>query len=54
MSIENNTCDICGKSLLASEDSWTDDEQYGDVHSRCLEAKEGGYDSVEDMDASYD
>lgn len=46
---DNKSCAICGKPLLS--ETWTDDEQYGDVHQRCLDAKEGGYDSVEDMES---
>lgn len=47
---DNETCEICGKPLI--DEIWTDDDQYGDVHERCLEAKEGGYDGVEDMESN--
>ena len=39
---ETPNCDICSKPL--TNETWTDDDQYGDVHVRCLEAKEGGFD----------
>ena len=52
MSVENLICDLCKKPLL--EESWIDDEQYGDVHVRCLDAKEQGFDSVEDMESDGD
>lgn len=50
MSREDLKCNICDQPLLTDSDTWTDDAKYGDVHQRCFEAKEGGFNSVEDMD----
>lgn len=27
-------CELCGQPLAGEE--WTDDDEYGDVHTRCL------------------
>jgi hypothetical protein len=37
---EPELCAICGKPLFT--ETWIDDEEYGDVHERCLRDKEEG------------
>lgn len=37
--INDEVCEICGNPLLG--ETWTDHDQYGDVHQRCLEVMSG-------------
>lgn len=40
MAVDNNEpkCEICGERLAG--ETWTDDDEYGDVHVRCLEERD--------------
>lgn len=40
---DKEVCEICGKPLAGQ--TWTDDDEFGDVHEKCAEEKreERGY-----------
>lgn len=44
----DDNCEICNKPLVG--ETWTDDDDYGDVHVRCLERRQDGLIDDDDED----